>query len=387
MRFRAATLNAWAFPEPFGHRVDARMHAIGNGLEALDVDAIAFQELWTAESRDILVRAGRRVGLDHSWQSRAAIGGSGLLVLSRHPIESVRFETFSLPARPPRLDHPDYYGGKGFVRARLRTPEGIVNFFDTHLHARYRNDVSHEYRAYRIGQIVQLAMETLRTNEPLIVVGDFNIRPGDPEYRVLQGLTGLRDAAAESGTPQPTVTRSNPYRSHSDKPNRRIDFVFVRDGVQHRLRSKTTRIVFDEVFPISGEKNSYSDHAGVWAEFDLESAPGSGRPVPKPEAVRMASQLLAQGSADAPRRQTSDRLLAGAGLGAAVLTTIGGHDRRMSRRRLLRNTLRGIGIVSLTPGIGFSLLSEVFAPDELRTFERLDAQLSNMPWPSQDIVA
>jgi len=29
----------------------------------------------------------------------------------------------------------------------------------------------------------------------------------------------------------------------------------------------------------------------------------------------------------------------------------------------------------------------VFAPEELRTFERLDAQLSNMPWPSQDIVA
>ena len=45
------------------------------------------------------------------------------------------------------------------------------------------------------------------------------------------------------------------------------------------------------------------------------------------------------------------------------------------------------GIVSLTPGIGFSLLSEVFAPDELRTFERLDAQLSKMPWPNQNIVA
>ena len=387
MRFRAATLNAWAFPEPFGHRVDSRMRAIGDGLEALDVDAIAFQELWTAESRDILVRAGRRVGLDHSWQSRAAIGGSGLLVLSRHPIESIRFETFSLPARPPRLDHPDYYGGKGFVRARLRTPEGIVNLIDTHLHARYGNDVSHESRAYRIGQIVQLAMEPLRTNEPLIVVGDFNIRPSDPEYRVLQGLTGLRDAAAESDTPQPSITRSNPYRSHSSKPDRRIDFIFVRDGVQGRIRSQTTRMVFDEIFPIAGEKNSYSDHAGVWAEFVLESAPGSGRPVPEPEAVRMASQLLAQGMAEAQRHRESDRLLAGAGFGAAVVATLGGRDRRISRRRLLRNTLRGIGIVGLTPGIGFSVLSEVFGPDELRTFERLDAQLSMMSWPSPDIVA
>jgi endonuclease/exonuclease/phosphatase family metal-dependent hydrolase len=310
-----------------------------------------------------------------------------LLVLSRHPIESVRFETFSLPARPPRLDHPDYYGGKGFVRARLRTPEGIVNFIDTHLHARYGNDVSHEYRAYRVGQIVQLAMETLRTNEPLIVVGDFNIRQSDPEYRVLQGLTGLRDAAAESDTSQPTITRSNPYRSTSDKPDRRIDFVFVRDGVQRRILSQTTRIVFDEVFPIAGEMNSYSDHVGVWAEFVLEPAPRIGRPFPEPEAVRMASQLLAQGMAEAHRRRRSDRLLAGGGLGAAALAALGGHDRRVSRRRLLRNTLRGIGILGLTPGIGFSLLSEVFAPDELRTFERLDAQLSKMPSPSQDIVA
>jgi len=101
----------------------------------------------------------------------------------------------------------------------------------------------------------------------------------------------------------------------------------------------------------------------------------------------MASQLLAQGMAEARRHRESDRLLAGAGLGAAVVATLGGRDRRISRRRLLRNTLRGIGIVGLTPGIGFSVLSEVFGPDELRTFERLDAQLSMMSWPSPDIVA
>ena len=82
-----------------------------------------------------------------------------------------------------------------------------MTFSDTHLHERYRNAVSHEYRAYRIGQIVQLAMETLRTNEPLIGVGDFNIRPGELEYRVLHRLTSLRDAAAASGTAHPTDTQ------------------------------------------------------------------------------------------------------------------------------------------------------------------------------------
>ncbi|MBW1685013.1 MAG: endonuclease/exonuclease/phosphatase family protein, partial [Deltaproteobacteria bacterium] len=230
MQVRVATLNVWALPEPFGHQVRRRMRAIGAKLSGLDLDAIAFQEVWTGEARGILLRAGRKAGLPHAWYNDTALGGSGLLVLSRLPIEAVHFERFVLPGRPQRVDHPDYYGGKGFTRVRLATAAGPVIFVDTHLHARYGGDVAHEYLAYRIGEVVQMALRLAVVREPLIAAGDFNFREGDPEYRVLQGLTRLRDVAAELGRPEPTVFRGNPFRAGGRKTDRRIDFLFIRDG-------------------------------------------------------------------------------------------------------------------------------------------------------------
>ena len=213
MQIRVATLNVWALPEPFGRRVRQRMRAIGAELSSLDLDAVAFQEVWTAEARGILLRTGREAGLAHAWYNDTALGGSGLLVLSRLPIEAVRFERFVLPGRPQRIDHPDYYGGKGFARVRLATAAGPVTFVDTHLHARYGSDVAHEYLAYRIGEIVQMAMRIAVGREPLIAAGDFNFREGDPEYRVLKGLARVRDVAAEFGRPEPTIFRDNPFRA------------------------------------------------------------------------------------------------------------------------------------------------------------------------------
>ena len=67
MPIRVATLNAWALPAPIARDVSARIDAIGQRLESLEVDIVAFQEVWTAEARSSLVRAGRAAGLLHVW--------------------------------------------------------------------------------------------------------------------------------------------------------------------------------------------------------------------------------------------------------------------------------------------------------------------------------
>ena len=197
MRVRAATLNTWALPEPLADRVLARMRAIGSRIGQFDLDVIAFQEIWRSDARQILEAAGQRAGLPHRWHSGAHLGGSGLLVLSRFPIEKARFERFDLGGLARRIDHGDYWGGKGFVQLRLATDAGPLTFIDTHLHARYSGDVAHQYRGHRVGQIVQLAMGSIETTDPVIAAGDFNFTEGQPEYQVLTGLTGMRDAAAE----------------------------------------------------------------------------------------------------------------------------------------------------------------------------------------------
>ena len=66
MRVRVATLNAWALPPPLGQDVAFRMRSIGEELRRLDVDVMAFQEVWTAAARALLVEAGRRAGFRES---------------------------------------------------------------------------------------------------------------------------------------------------------------------------------------------------------------------------------------------------------------------------------------------------------------------------------
>ena len=270
---------------------------------------------------------------------------------------------------------------------RLATAAGPVTFVDTHLHARYGGDVDHEYLAYRIGEVVQMAMRMAVVREPLIVAGDFNFRDGDPEYRVLQGLSQLRDAAAELGHREPTVFRGNPFRAGGRRADRRIDFLFIRDGNQLGVRALETRRVFDEVFELGGRPASYSDHAGVLAEIEIGgSSPAKARAFDQ-EAAGLASALLAQGRRLAEGQRRGDRTLAGIGLGTALLAAAGVRHRRVSRRRLLRAGIEGAGILALTPSVGLSILSEVFAPDELRAFDHLAALLDRATSEATDLLA
>jgi endonuclease/exonuclease/phosphatase family metal-dependent hydrolase len=214
-RMRIATLNAWGLPKLFADDVSARIREIGRRLPRLELDAIAFQEVWTDRAQERLVGAGAAAGLVHAWHGASGLRGSGLLALSRFPIEGVRFEPYDLRGVPSL---GDFYGGKGFAELRLATPSGPLTLVDTHLLARYTNDVPHEYRAQRVGQIVELASGLAEVRTPLLVAGDFNLDSRHEEYAVLLGLTGTRDSAAEVDAHVPTVFRGNPYRAGSRSP-------------------------------------------------------------------------------------------------------------------------------------------------------------------------
>jgi endonuclease/exonuclease/phosphatase family metal-dependent hydrolase len=376
MRVRVATLNVWALPEPFSERLTGRMKAIGARMAELDLDVMAFQEVWTSEAHRRLRDAGRRVGMVHKWHNHSSLGGSGLLVLSRLPIEARRFDRFTLRGLPERVDHADYYGGKGFVQLRVQTDHGPFTFIDTHLHARYRRDVSHGYRWHRAGQIVQLGMAAHETRDPIIAVGDFNFDEQQPEYAILTGLTGLRDVAAELDRRQPTVPTHNTYRPRS-KNARRIDYVFARDGSERGLRPVRVDRVFDEPFDLGGSQASYSDHAGVVAELEISE---DRRPLTPPDrdSIALAAQMLSEGRAEAEQRQQGQRAGAGIGLGCAALAAMGVRSVDVSRRRLLRGSLQCAALAALAPGVGLSILSEMFVPSEIRAFDALANRLTRI---------
>ena len=346
-------------------------------LASLDLDAIAFQEVWTADARDRLVAAGREAGLPSAWHHPPGFGG-GLLVLTRLPIRSARFDPFSLRGDPARPDHPDYYGGKGWATLELATRAGPMYFVDTHLHARYTRDVSHAYRAHRVGQTVELALASRQLRHPVVTVGDFNFADDHPEHAILTGLTGLRDVAAELDSASATVLRENPYRRHSSRPDRRVDYVFARDGGGTAVVPLRTQRVFDERFEIDGGAAGCSNHAGVLAELEL--VPGAGRALapPSPNAISLATQILREGRRETKQRRRGDRAWAGTSLGAAALASLGLRNPRLSRRRLLRTALQAGALLALTPGMGFSIVSEVLTPEELRAFDRLAVRLADL---------
>jgi endonuclease/exonuclease/phosphatase family metal-dependent hydrolase len=386
MKFRIATLNVWALPGPFSDQVNRRMRAIGAHLADLELDAIAFQEVWTAGARRRLVASGRQAGFSHAWYRDVQLGGGGLLVLSRHPFEQERFEPFDLRGYAERIDQAEYYGEKGFAQVRLRTPAGLLTLIDTHLHARYSSSVWHQFRPHRAGQVVELALAVRRSRDPVVVVGDFNFEEGQPEHTVLTGLTGLRDVAIELESRPQTVWGGNAYRK-ARHPGKRIDYVFARDGADSHLLASRIQRIFDE--PIPGRDHhptSYSDHAGVLAELELAPG-GSEGPRAQPAAIELAREMLAVGRADARRRRSERRTWAGAGFGVAALAAAGVRTPPLTRRRLLRGGLQGVGLLALTPGVGFGLLSEVFVPDEIRAFESLSARLAALETRSGEHVA
>jgi len=365
VRLRVATLNVWAIPL-LSERIGTRMREIGRRLAPLELDAIAFQEAWTPAARRHLIDAGRQAGLGNAWHRKRLILGSGLLVLSRLPIEGADFDRFTLRACASAKD--ELLGGKGFARVVLGTPEGRLVLVDTHLHAGTANEGEVGTRAQRTAQIVQLAAEVRELPEPVLVIGDLNCQDNDPEHVVLTGLTGLRDLAAETGSREPTALRNNPYRRGSPKPDRRIDYVMARDGDRVGLRSISVARIFDEPFAIDGREAACSDHAGVCAELEIGAAARSGSAPADSAALDLAARLLGEGAATARRNRRDTRTGAAIGLGAAALAATGSRALRSTRRRFLGGALSLGALAALAPGVERSLSSEWLVPNEIDAF-------------------
>ncbi len=380
MRIQVATLNVWALPEPFAPDVLERMGAIGDRLAETSADVVAFQEVWTSGARDVLLHKAEAAGFGEHWYLGGALGHSGLLVVSRLPILEADFEPFHLSGTLEQFGNGEYLSGKGFVRLRLQGSDGPVSFINTHLHARYKQRFEHGFTSHRVGQLVQLAARMREIEDPVILVGDFNFVDHAPEFRVLQGLTGARDVALEYGDPLPTILRDNAYRVRPDRvrSERRVDYVFVRDGIATALRPTEVDRVFDETVEIAGVPRAYSNHAGVYAELEAEPVAVSRHHRLSRRAIELAATLLEDGREEARRRRDDNRTYSGVGMACAALALAGERSRAVSRRRLLKRGLQLTAVAAVTPTVGGSLLSEWVVPNELNAFETAERRLDQL---------
>jgi endonuclease/exonuclease/phosphatase family metal-dependent hydrolase len=371
-------MNLWDLPAAFGHLTRERVRLVSERLPSLDCDVLVFQEVWTSESRSVLVSGGQRAGNRHVWRPQPSKTGGGLLVLSREPIRSADFVPYVLTGLPQRVSHADYYGGKGFVRLTIDAESPYV-LFGTHLHARYTAaDEPDEYLGHRIAEVVELAAAIRAESQPVLAIGDFNFRETSPEYRILMGLTGLGDVAVSLDARQPTVTLSNSYRlARGATGESRLDYVFYRDGQERGVHPASIRRVLDESVEVAGMPGNYSDHAGLLAEVELL---GAGAPVPPvdPAAIAEGQALLASGRHLAEERRAGARLAAGSGLLAGAAALAVSRSSRISRRRLLRAAFLGLGGAAWASCAGLAAISELFAPQELAGYAHASALLAEL---------
>jgi endonuclease/exonuclease/phosphatase family metal-dependent hydrolase len=353
MPIRVATLNIWSLPGPLARHKPERMSAIGAALQGLDLDVMAFQEVWTEPSREALIAAVKRAGLTHVWHNPALSGGSGLLVASQLPIREVHFEAFAAQGFAERIQHMDFYSGKGFTRIGVETPDGPLVLVDTHLHANYsHHGEPDEYVGVRAAQFIQIATGLSSVTDPVIALGDFNLRDDEDAYAMLRGLSGLRDLAAELDHRQATSLKQNPYHP-PDYIDERIDYVFCRDGASVGLQPKSIKRCFDEILDFGGEAGTYSDHAGLVAELSLgPAAPPQALNPLRASAFEIGARLLGEGRDISIRRRQRQRGTAAGAFATGLAGVAGARAAGRSRRRFLRN---GLGFAA---GMGFAVFAE-----------------------------
>lgn len=201
--------------------------------------------------------------------------GSGLCIFSKYPIERTFYHGWRLNGYVHRVQHGDWFGGKGVGMARLNIHGHQVNFYVTHLHAEY-NRTCDDYQTHRVIQAFDTAqfIENTRGDSVLqILAGDLNTEPGDLAYRLIVSTAKLSDGKGLVGTSE---CQQNSYSVPDEvkkNPNgKRIDYILHRAGHGWKVDDAKYELPLPNRVP--GHDCSYSDHEAVMSRVRVVEAVG-----------------------------------------------------------------------------------------------------------------
>nr|CAD7199722.1 unnamed protein product [Timema douglasi] len=182
-----------------------RMKAIAEELSRAEYEVVCLQEVWMQRDYKQISRRCSAV-LPHShyfhrYTASASDGrssgvlGSGVCVLSKFPIEDVFFHQWPVNGYIHKIQHGDWFGGKGVGLCRISVAGIKINVYTTHLHAEYDRE-SDEYRVHRVLQAFDLSQMVRLTSvgaDVVILAGDLNTEPGDLAQRIICHNSELSD--------------------------------------------------------------------------------------------------------------------------------------------------------------------------------------------------
>ena len=229
----------------------------------------ALPDYFAAYGSNFEVNVGSRIENGRALTTTFQLGN---MVLSKSPIHLSR--NLLLP-RSRSFEAMNFQ--RGALEALIETPLGFIRFYSTHLDHRSPVERTSQIRFLRqrllnyalegggLSGIPEIGLPDLPYPEAFIVLGDFNMLPGSPEYVELAGrpdhefgmpLTAdlAVDAAQRLDAPD-LVTWVDPKRPDDASRHKRIDYVFTSASLAGSLK----RLWVDR-------QAVGSDHLPVWLE-------------------------------------------------------------------------------------------------------------------------
>jgi len=239
-------------PEAFG---EYDLDRVAEVIRRVGPDIVGLQEVDRFNPRSLGVdqpaELGEMLGMDRCFGANAFFdpGEYGLAILSRFPMVS----SINTP-----LPSTMGWEGRGLLEATIRVPDsGDVMIFNTHLQVGHEGTEA-EAAQQRRAQAVMVAGRIRNLKGPVVLMGDFNAQPGDPE---LEPFDFLMDAWSVAGDGGPGLT----IPSHpATEPEVRIDVIYVNNGFRVTSASVFTK----------GPAPYASDHLPVVAELEILAAKG-----------------------------------------------------------------------------------------------------------------
>ncbi|CAO3571394.1 unnamed protein product [Mortierella alpina] len=298
------TLNCWGL---FSRHRKHRIRAIGTHL--LDpthgYDIVGLQEVW--EHTDFLILQDLTKDVfPYAKHWTSGLFGSGLVVLSKHPILSTSLRRFALNGDPMAIHRGDWWDGKSCASAVLAHPiVGEIEVFNTHLHATYHEAGTPDpYLGCRLVQAWEMAglfRTACALGRHVIALGDFNSAPNTLVIKLLTQFGGLTDSwhslhplpldrtlvELEPEESQNLLgitcdTPLNSWTSHStwknsltgDPVGERLDYILYKKSPT--MDCSQVQVVLQERTVATGTADALmhlSDHFGVHAIFDVRRMP------------------------------------------------------------------------------------------------------------------
>jgi len=280
-RIKVLSFNIWGIIKA-DQRV-VRIKAIAERIAKLDPDILAIQEAFAYRHRRALKKALEKAGYPvDNWRYFRRYYGSGILFISKFPIEKTVWERYAVNGA---WNDIEWLGGKGIAYFRVKTPWGPLDFFTTHAIARMTpffdkegnyiegdyNEIDRHIHMYQIDRFIR--RQRNENGRSIITAGDFNVAPIMPEYRLLVAMTGFENSydVLNPGQNPSTYSIGNPY---VESESSRIDHIFFKNYKGAKgfwLKPVVSRVEMNEKFisPKTSSKINYSDHYGMWTEFEV----------------------------------------------------------------------------------------------------------------------